>query len=232
MIIEANGIEINAEVRGSGRPLFLLHGNGEDHTIFQEAADVLSAEYTCWMPDTRGHGMSRYEGELHYDDFADDLAAILEKYDIRDAAVFGFSDGGITALLAAMRTGRISDLIISGANLNPDGVKKSLKIMMQVISLFSRDPKVRLMLQEPHISDSELAGITCPVLVLAGSDDVIREEETRHIAAALPHSELRILEGEGHGSYIVHSDRIAKLIKVWLEGGRGSHGDKEDIHCD
>ena len=48
--------------------------------------------------------------------------------------------------------------------------------------------------------------------VLAGDSDVIYEEETRHIADAISGAELQILEDENHGSYIVHSEKIAKLI--------------------
>ncbi len=68
------------------------------------------------------------------------------------------------------------------------------------------------MLNEPYISDDILARIRADTLVLAGDSDVIYEEETRHIADAIPGAELQILEDENHGSYIVHSEKIAKLI--------------------
>ena len=48
--------------------------------------------------------------------------------------------------------------------------------------------------------------------MLAGSKDLIREKETRRIAAAIPGAQLQILEGEDHGSYIIHSETIADLI--------------------
>ena len=35
-----NGIRLSYEQYGEGRPLVLLHGNGEDHTIFDEAVEV------------------------------------------------------------------------------------------------------------------------------------------------------------------------------------------------
>ena len=49
-------------------------------------------------------------------------------------------------------------------------------------------------------------------LVLAGDRDLITERETRHIAGTIPGAELRILEGEGHETYIIHRTRIAELI--------------------
>ena len=40
----------------------------------------------------------------------------------------------------------------------------------------------------------------------------IREEDTRLIAKSIPGAQLMILPGEDHGSYICHSDRIARII--------------------
>ena len=41
MIAEVNGIKLFYEKRGEGRPLVMVHGNGEDHTIFQQALLLL-----------------------------------------------------------------------------------------------------------------------------------------------------------------------------------------------
>ena len=61
------------------------------------------------------------------------------------------------------------------------------------------------MLDEPHITAETLGRINAPTAVLAGSRDLIRRADTRRIAAAIPNSTLRILPGETHGSYVVHS---------------------------
>ena len=39
--LEVNNIRLCYEVCGEGRPLLLLHGNGEDHTIFDTAVQIL-----------------------------------------------------------------------------------------------------------------------------------------------------------------------------------------------
>ena len=69
-----------------------------------------------------------------------------------------------------------------------------------------------VMLKEPHILAEDLAAIHARTLVVAGSRDIIREENTRFIAETIPGAELMILPGEDHGSYIVHSDRISQII--------------------
>jgi len=211
MRISVNGIELYYEKIGKGRPLVLLHGNGEDHTIFDRALPLLEKCFCCYAVDSRCHGQST-GGPLHYEDMAADMLAFLEALDLRDVAFYGFSDGGIVGLLTAARTDRITTLITSGANLTPNGVKLPLRLMVQLMSLKGHDPKLELMLREPWIGDDVLMKIRAHTVVLAGSRDVIRERETRHIADAIPGAELNILKGEGHGSYIVHSEKIARLI--------------------
>ena len=216
MYIEVNDRKIWVEICGEGRPLILLHGNGEDHTIFDKAAEVLKQEYTCVLPDTRGHGKSDPCAVLHYADMADDVVKMMEILDLRDVCLYGFSDGGIVGLLASMRTDRITDLVVSGANLTPKGVKLFLRIIMWVMYKLKKDPKIRLMLEEPQITSEDLSMIRARTLVLAGSKDLVRETETRQIAEGIPGAELRILNGEGHGSYIVHSEKIAQILRQFL----------------
>ena len=74
------------------------------------------------------------------------------------------------------------------------------------------NPLFTLMLTEPHISSEQLQAITTPTLVLAGSKDLVVEADTRFIAEHIPNATLKILEGEGHASYIVHKTKVAELI--------------------
>ena len=216
MIAEVNGIRIFYEKRGEGRPIVMVHGNGEDHTIFDKAAVSLSARYAVYCLDSRCHGQSEDTPELHYADMAADVVAFLEALDLRDVVFYGFSDGGIIGLMAAPQTERITTLIVSGANTSPKAVKGWLRVLMLAARVITKDKKIKLMLNEPQITDAELASIRARTLVLAGSADLIPEWETRHIASAVPGAEMKILPGEDHGSYIVHSLKIAELIREFL----------------
>ena len=207
-----NGIRLFYERTGEGRPLVLLHGNGEDHTIFDEAVEVLSNRFTCYAIDSRGHGQSDEVDELHYADMASDLLAFLEELDLRDVVLCGYSDGGIVALLAAGQTDRISDLVVCGANTHPKGLKRAAYLDIQREHRQAPSIYTAVMLREPHIPASDLRAIHAHTLVVAGSRDIIRESDTRYIAGAIPGAELLILPGEDHGSYIVHSDRISQII--------------------
>lgn len=216
MFAHVNGIDLFYEKSGEGRPLLMVHGNGEDHSIFKEAAALLGDGFACYCVDSRGHGQSTAVEVLHYEDMAEDMIALLEELDLRDVVFYGFSDGGIVGLLAAMRCDRIKTLIVSGANLTPTGVKGSLRLLIRVMYLFKKDPKLALMLREPQIDAEQLGRISARTLVLAGSRDLVLEEETRRIAAGIPGARLQILQGEGHGSYIVHKQKIGEIIRDFV----------------
>ncbi len=212
MWINVNGIKMYYEMHGSGRPLIMLHGNSEDHTIFYDSRVLLSKHFTVYTMDSRGHGHSTRVEELHYCDMADDMIAFMDQLDLRDVIFYGFSDGGIIGLLAAMRCDRIGMLITSGANLTPAGVMAPFRLIAKAAYAVTKDPKMKLMLDEPDISTDELAQIKVPTVVMAGEKDLVLGKETAKIAMAIPGAKLRIIPGEGHGSYIVHKSRIADII--------------------
>ena len=212
MLIGVNGIQLFYTKTGQGRPLIMVHGNGEDHTIFNEAIEVLKDHFTCYAVDSRGHGQSSPMRELHYRDMAQDMIAFMTELDLTDVVFYGFSDGGIVALLAAMESARITNLIVSGANISTTGTKLGFRIYLMGASLFKKDPMIELMKNEPDISKQQLSVIQAKTLVTAGSKDLIREKETREIAEAIPNARLMILDGESHGSYIVHSTKIADIL--------------------
>lgn len=213
MKITVNNIELFYEVVGNGDPLVMVHGNGEDHTIFDRAAEVLSPYFTCYLLDSRGHGSSQKVTAYHYDDMAEDVYQFIQALNLKHVTYYGFSDGGIIGLLLACRhPGFLDKMIISGANTRPDAVRRWLAMVLRIINRIHKNPLFTLMLTEPHISKEQLQAIDTPTLVLAGSKDLILEEDTRFIAEHIPNASLRILEGEGHETYIVHKTSVAELI--------------------
>ena len=212
MRVTTNGVSIYYEVRGKKGPaLIMLHGNGEDHTIFDRAVDYLEQAFTVYLVDSRGQGQSSppLDGEYHYADMADDLHDFIRKLGIEDPVICGFSDGGIVALLFAMEHPDVpSRLFVCGANTRPSMIKG----MTLTRLLHGDEPLVRMMLTEPDIRPKDLARITCPVTVIAGSRDCIRRENTELIAASVQDGRLCIMKRADHSSYIAHSTRIVDPI--------------------
>lgn len=203
-------IELAYTEAGAGTPLVLLHGNGESKEYFAGQIRAFAKRYHVYAVDTRGHGQSpRGDAPFTLAQFACDLEQFRIARGIGSMHLLGFSDGGNIAMLYALaHPERVEKLILNGANLDPSGVKRSVQwpveIGYRVASWFAgRDPKAKanaemlgLMVNEPHIAAADLAKLTMPVLVIAGTKDMIRDDHTRAIAEALPHGNLAILPGD------------------------------------
>ncbi len=195
--------------KGTGSPLILLHGNGENSGYFSHQIDFFAQEYTVFALDTRGHGQSpRGTAPFTITQFAQDLLDFLDRQNISQADILGFSDGGNIALKFGLsHPERVTRLGLNGANLDPSGVKPAVQLPIvlgyKIASLFAgKDPKalhnaelLGLMVREPHIAPASLKRLSIPVLVIAGSRDMIRQSHTRLIAESLPDSTLQIISG-------------------------------------
>jgi len=217
--VKVNGVELHYAAVGSGEPVILIHGNGEDHGIFTpEAEQLAAAGYRVYAPDSRGHGANEPLQEYHYADMAEDMYEFIRALGLRKPALYGFSDGGIIGLLLESRhPGTLGALAVSGANLSTAGLIPSFIEEYTAINEENPDPLLTLMLTEPNIQPEELKAIRIPVLVTAGENDLILREETERIAAAIPDAELVILAGEDHGSYIVDSPKMGSMLVDFLK---------------
>ena len=220
--VEVNGVTLHYAVFGEGEPIVLIHGNGEDHGIFHcEIEQLTAAGYKVYAPDSRGQGANEPLAEYHYVDMAEDMYAFIRAMGLSRPALYGFSDGGIIGLLLEIRhPGTLGILAVSGTNLSPAGLIPSFLEEYTKINSEHPDPLVTLMLTEPRISPEELKNIRIPVLVTAGEHDLILRSETEKIAKALPDAETVIVENEDHGSYIIGSEIMGKLLLAFLEKAR------------
>ncbi|MDE7359343.1 MAG: alpha/beta hydrolase, partial [Lachnospiraceae bacterium] len=92
-------ISLYYQENGEGEPLFLLHGNGEDGTYFANQISLFSGRYRVIAVDTRGHGKSpRGTAPFTMEQFAVDLKELMDKLQIQNAVILGFSDGANIAM--------------------------------------------------------------------------------------------------------------------------------------
>lgn len=195
---------------GSGVPLILLHGNGENNEYFVNQIEYFSKAYRVIALDTRGHGKTkRGEAEFSIAQFADDLKLFLDRLSIDRAIILGFSDGGNIALLFALKYPEyVEKLILNAANLYPTGQKNTMFMAVwigyeiyRILALlnFKYEAKKELfslMTHHPHVDPKELSRLLMPVLVIAGTNDVIKKKHTQLIYNSLPKGKLVILEGD------------------------------------
>ncbi|NUQ84969.1 MAG: alpha/beta fold hydrolase [Anaerolineales bacterium] len=108
--ISINGIELAYVRRGRGAPLVLLHGYPLDHHIWDGVLPMLEDKFDLILPDLRGFGDSTtVDAPYAMNDFASDVAGLLDHLEIQKAAIAGHSMGGYVALAFLNRyPGRVS----------------------------------------------------------------------------------------------------------------------------
>ena len=217
--VNVNGVTLHYAVAGVGRPIVLVHGNGEDHDLFDvQIGQLAAAGFQVYAPDSRGHGANEPLKEYHYADMAEDIFQFIQAMKLEKPALYGHSDGGIIALLLELKhPGTLSVMAISGTNLSPDGIIPSFIDEFTKFNEKNPDPLITLMLTEPDIDPNALENITIPVLVTVGDDDLILRSQTDQIVSHLPDATLVVVEGADHGSYIAGSTIMGELLIEFLK---------------
>jgi pimeloyl-ACP methyl ester carboxylesterase len=230
--LATRGVRLYYEVYGKGEPLLLLHGNGGSIASMANQIPFFSQHYQVIAIDTRSHGRSTDPSDsLSFEQIVDDFNALLDSLHLDSAYVIGWSDGGIDALLLAIRhPDKVKKMAFTGANLWPDTTALTAYVwnmMLQQkpqIDKMSRTPAnlnqkkiFDLDFYQPHITLDQLHHITCPTLVIGGDHDVIPVRHTVLIAETIPQSYLWIVPNSGHSVPVFKKDRFNALIEDFFK---------------
>ena len=233
---DINGIKLYYEIYGSGKPLVLIHGNGDSIAGLTAQIKYFSSKYKVIVMDSRGHGKSGLGTErLNYIQMTNDLNALLNHLDIRNADIFGWSDGGILGLMLAIKhPEKINKLALMGAYLRPDqtaihawvkplldGAAKHVEAMRVKKDTSDnwglQKQRLDLLMTQPNIDVQSLHQIKAPILVIAGDRDVIRLEHTIEIFQNLNNSHLAILPGQTHFAPMTSPAMFNELLNGFFE---------------
>ncbi len=112
----ADGLTVRIDERGSGRPMLVLHGGGGPQSV-SSFAEALSTRAHVLTPIHPGFaGEPRPEWFNSIDDLALTYLELLERLDLRDVMVVGFSIGGwIASELAVRDTTRLGSIVLVDA---------------------------------------------------------------------------------------------------------------------
>jgi len=221
-----HGHKMYYAVKGSGPSLVLLHGGGDsgEHS-FARQLELFSAQHRIVAPDQVGQGRTPdVAGPLTYSGMMDDTAALLLRLNVTHVDVVGFSDGGILALMLAIRHPElVRRVVISGVNIAPEGLNpddlEELRATQNPKPKTIDEKLAHLWLTSPtesELSVPMLGKIAQPVLVISGDRDAITLEHTLTIFHALPNAELCVLPGTDHATFSGRSEWLNPIIDAFL----------------
>ena len=216
-----------------GEAVVLLHG-GLSKTSSWDYLMVppLEDEFHVFAYDRTAHGFTGDQpGSLHFAFQVQEAIAYLEDVVKEPAHLIGYSDGGIIALMVAIaRPELVKSIVAIGANyhysaplsefaeafvsdddqaeynlISPDAPHTLLEKIIRMNQIWKT---------EPDISLKDIASIQCPVLVMAGDDDVIKHEHTISLYENLPLGQLAIIPGTSHG---LVKEKPALMIAVIMQ---------------
>ena len=230
-----NGQSINYEIVGVKdfklrTPALLLHGNGESMKIFSGFVQPLAASRGFVLMDSRYQGGSMPAGEgevphISYELMADDAIKLMEQeLGIMEYDIIGSSDGAITALYMALRSIRVRKLILIGVNSDPSGLKPRAvrQIKKELAAAQHRHDRVgfelnRMMLEEPKLTNSDLASVICETTVVYGQkDDAVKRDHASAISDAIPRGSFVEMKNAGHDLVVTHPNELAELVRSLL----------------
>ena len=121
---DVNGINLYYEIRGTGRPLVLLHGGLGNGEMFGPNLDTLSAERQVILPDLQGHGRTAdIDRPLDIRFMADDIAALIDHLGLDRPDVVGYSlGGGVGMQLAFRHPEKVGRLVSISAGIRRDAI--------------------------------------------------------------------------------------------------------------
>lgn len=218
---------------GRGKPLVLLHGNGENSSYWKAQIPEFSRFFRVIAVDSRGHGASEPGTRgLSFELMAQDLKTLLDLLGIEKAYILGFSDGGNLAIKFAMMFPTYVDkLILNGANVEMFAGMKAhfqlpvcaaygaLRVLGKISHRAARKRDVFGLMVYPYgVKMEDLEQLTMPTLIIVGEHDIVRDSQTREMAAHIPHCRVETFRDGDHFVAAKQPSRFNRTVVEFLLG--------------
>jgi pimeloyl-ACP methyl ester carboxylesterase len=238
-----NGLKMYYEVHGKGKPLVLLHGAFGTAEGWAHVLPDLTKDRQVILIEQQGHGHTAdRDAPLTYEQMAEDTADLLQQLGVKQADVFGYSDGGIVGLrLATKRPDLVGKLAVLGANagsLQTSYEKASYEQFLALPDDFAPAP-----LKEPYdrvapdkskwpvlvkkikqlgrdftgFPEEEVRSIKAPTLVMQGDRDGVKPEHAVHLLRLIPKAQLAIFPGADHFVLSTNPDLVVGTLLTFFD---------------
>jgi pimeloyl-ACP methyl ester carboxylesterase len=219
--VQHDGAQIWYTTYGDGAPVILLHGGlGHSGNWGYQIPALLAAGYRPILIDSRGHGRSTRDVRPYsYELMAADVRAVMDALAVERAAVVGWSDGAVIALILGRQVPeRVAGVVFFGCNMDPSGTKELTTPNPVIDRCFRRHARdyaalsatpddfpafveaVSLMMAtQPNYGAADLATIRVPVTIVQSEhDEFIKREHAEYLARSIPGADLIILPDVSH----------------------------------
>ncbi|CAG5863095.1 unnamed protein product [Menidia menidia] len=245
-----NGVDLFYEQTGRGKhAVLLLPGAlGSTRTDFGPQLRSLNKEsFTVVGWDPRGYGRSRPPHRDFPPDFferdAKDAVDLMKALGFHKFSLLGWSDGGITALIAAAKNpDLIHKMVVWGSNAFVSQEDLRLYNMVRDVSKWSarmRQPMeevygahlfaktwegwvdaIAQFAQRPEgsICMELLPLISCPTLIIHGEKDpMVPSFHAQHLLKHIKGSRLHVMPEGKHNLHLRYADEFNRLVEDFLE---------------
>ena len=221
------------EYSRKGEPTLLLHGGLSSTESWDWSILPALKKRHVFAYDRSAHGRTASrEGYYHFEFQSKEAIEFIEEIIKEPVHLIGWSDGGIIALLVAIKRPDLVKSIVSiGTNFHYEAVSHFEE--EPVIELTEEDRKrwqekspepahmqeviirkaYAVWRNEPNMTKAELNSITCPVLVLCGDDEPFSNQHTVELFESLPNAQLAIVPGTSHAVVKEKPETVQSIIR-------------------
>jgi len=236
-----NGLQLYYEIRGTGRPLVLLHGGLLTIDLnFGPLLGPLAASRQVIAVELQGHGHTADNGRaMTIEALASDVVGLLDELGIAAADLFGFSLGGLVAYAIALRAPvRVGKLIVASADAHrPPGRESAplgddrmptaadFQAMRDAYAAVAPRPedfaksaaKTEALVHEMPGWTDELRSLRAPTLLIFGDRDFSPLSDVAELFGLLPNAQLAVLPGTTHMGVTRRPAELLALLTSFLD---------------
>jgi pimeloyl-ACP methyl ester carboxylesterase len=238
-----NGQQIYYEIRGTGKPLVLLHGGLLTIDLsFGPLLEPLAAGRQVIAAELQGHGRTADTGRpMTIEAMAGDVVALLDELGIAQADLFGFSLGALVACAVALAApDRVGRLIAASADPHRPPGRESAPISEDRLPTMAEfqewgdayagvapDPAgfeelakrtTAAVHEVPPRTADELRSLRAPTLLIFGDRDFSPLADVVELFGLLPDAQLAVLPGTTHVGVTRRPNELLALITPFLDG--------------
>lgn len=226
---------------GSGKPLVLLHGWGQNIEMMKPVGEYFKEKYRVIIIDLPGHGGSdepNYAYTVH--DYVAVLKKVLKELKVENPIIIGHSFGGKIAMLYASMY-KVDKLILFGSPYKKVVKKESFKL--KVFKALKKVPGLKVFedIVKKRVGSTDyraaspimrqilvntvnlditdvLSNISAPTLIIWGSmDEAVDVEDAYELEKLIPNAGLVVIDHATHYAYLEHLSYVIKIINSLLE---------------